>query len=801
MKKFSKESMQQFMLMHAEKLILGVCLAATGFFVWTSLGGEQKAAQTPSDLKDKADRAKIYVNRDAWAGPSGLKQHRQGKSDAKEQIEKTVAVDGSKFRLDFGGSPAEALALRKDPAIVAPERLDAQRFHGGVMMVSSGRVSSLKKFNDAPKNLGSGNRGSSTKGGGSSTKGSGSSTRGSGSDFDDSESDFGDSGSGSRLGADNELLEGFVPLNRGSEFGPVNALTSTGLLPTGLADSTLVRVVDGVCVTALVDYKKQSVAFENAFAESIAYNANRDRPVYQFLQVQRREVAEQGDPSEWEDISENVTYNFARGNPLPRMPFHVFGSAPEVASPSNFDPVLTQAIPAFAQFDYQKLALHPELKMRREYPAWKPPKQARELDSEEDWGQEDQDDVDDSRGEDGINALRKGTATESYREAIVNRKPGGQYRLVRFFDLKASRKKSFEYRVRVWLGDPNQLDPSDGFVKNRGQKLQAADGGNDRNDKDQGVRFAGSGDGAQGIGDMTSADNREDGGDKPEVVVDVRPTMLAPNARRRIAGGTSFDAMQAQFEKAAKRLAELKKEGRRPPPAEDEFEPFHVVEYSAAGDLEQVELPPSPSRYAYMQYLRYARPSAWSESVRVKKEKPTADVMAGTTIRGKRPAVQVSGRSVEFDEVEPSIAVVVSSWDRDFQARLPTERVAHIGETMNFNDQAYVTDPITWQIKVPEVSEVEGIRKYTLPFKTNVTIVDAFFGDQLPLPDKRLVMESATEVLTMDANGNLKVSNQFAAARNYRNELALPDDSRFYGRPRRTKKPKEDEAEDFSEDY
>ena len=798
MKKFSKESMQQFMLMHAEKLILGACLAATGFFVWTSMGGEQKKAQTPSALKDKADRAESYVNKDAWSGENGLERFRQGKFDAKDQIANTQPVDGTKFRLDFGGSPAEALALRKDPAIFAPENMVAQRFRSGVMVVNPDPnkfVSPLSKFNNAPENLsGSGTKGSGTKGSG---------TKGGGSDLKDSSSDFDDSGSGTKLGADNELPSEFVPLDRGSEFSPVNALTSTGLRPTelGLADNTLIRVVDGVCITALVDYKKQSAAFENAYAESVAYNAKRDRPVYQFLQVQRREVAKEGEQSEWKDISEDVTYKFARSNPLQRMPFQAFGSAPEVSSPDNFDPILTQAIPAFAQFDYQKMALHPELKTRREYPAWKPPQEARELDNEIGWGQPEKKDT--GSRDDDVNALRKGSETESYREAIVKRKPGGQYRLVRFFDLSAPKEKSFEYRVRVWLGDPNQLDPSDGFVKNRGQKLQPADGQNKRNNKDEVARFAGTGDGVQGMGDM--ADEGKRGGDdtRPEVVADVKPTMLVPPARIRITAGTDFDTMQEQFEEEAERLAEivrLEEEGRRPPQTEDEFQPFHVAEYSAEGELEQIELPPSPSRYAYMQYLRYARPSAWSESVRVNKEKPTADVMAGTTLR-KRSAIGVAGRSVEFDQVEPSIKVVVSSWNRSLKAKLPAERVAHIGETMNFNDQAYVTDPITWQIKVPEVPDVEGIKKYTFPFRTNVTIVDAFFGGQQFLPaDKRLVMESATEVLTMDANGNLKISNQFDAAQNYRNELALPDDSRFYGKARPSKS-KQKEEDEYSDEY
>jgi len=49
------------------------------------------------------------------------------------------------------------------------------------------------------------------------------------------------------------------------------------------------------------------------------------------------------------------------------------------------------------------------------------------------------------------------------------------------------------------------------------------------------------------------------------------------------------------------------------------------------------------------------------------------------------------------------------------KARLPAEREAHIGETMNFNSPAYVTDPVTWKIKVPEIPRVEGVEKHTVP--------------------------------------------------------------------------------------
>jgi len=129
MKKFSKESMQQFLLMHVEKLILGACLVATGLFVWTSMAGEKKKAKTPSSLQDKANSADRYVKQDAWGGPDGLGKVRQGKVDARERIASTPPVDGGKFKLNFSGSPAEALAPRKDPTIFAPAQLIAQRFY------------------------------------------------------------------------------------------------------------------------------------------------------------------------------------------------------------------------------------------------------------------------------------------------------------------------------------------------------------------------------------------------------------------------------------------------------------------------------------------------------------------------------------------------------------------------------------------------------------------------------------------------------------------------------------------------
>ncbi len=801
MKKFSKESMQHFMLMHAEKLILGACLAATGVFVWMSMGAEESAvaAKDPSDLLAQAESSDRFMNTDAWGGEDGLERFRKGRGDAKGQIINTQPVDGSKFKLDFGGSPAEALAPRKDPAIIPPEQLIARRITNGVMM-DVAIESPLVDFNAAPVAEEGEGQGFSGFPGGDDDYGDGLGSQG--------------SGSGNRDG----LPEEYMPLKRNSVFGDVNANTIRGIRPQalGISEKTITDVLDVVCVTAVVDFRKQAAEFENAFAESIAYNAKRDRPVYQFLQIQRKEVSDKGKQAAWMDISENVSYTFASSNPLSAMPFQMHGGAPEVIAPENWDPILTGPIPAFAQYDYQSIASHPALKTLREFPAWKPPAEMKKIGEGGEDGPDinifnqggDEDRMDQLGGGsgmddgDGINGLRSGTETELYKEAIVNREPGGQYRLVRFFDLLAPKNRSYEYRVRVWVGDPNQIDPSDGFKKNRGSTLSVADRGDRNGGGSDLVKFSSNGDGMKGS--MDEMDQEKDGAmsmdARKEVVLAVQKTMLTPAARMRTAAGTDFDVMQEQLREDARRLAESGGAGSRRQTAM--LPSFYVSEYAAGGQLEQIELPPSPSRYAYMQYLRYARPSAWSESVRVEQEAATGDVLAGTTVRIKKSVVKVAGRDAEFESGEPAVKVLVSSWVRNVGSKLPAERNAYVGETMNFNDQAYVTHPITWKILVPEWPGIEGIRKYTMPFRTNKTIVDAFFGDTRVLStDSRLSMELATEILTMDANGNLSVSNQFESATDYRNELAMPDDSRYYGRERLPKPKKDEYAEDYGDEY
>ena len=756
MKKFSKESLQNFMLMHAEKLILGGCLAATGLFVWMSLGDDKGNTKTPSDLMRQANSADTYINRPAWESLEGF---REGEAAAKDKIENAKPVNPDKYSLSLLGTPSLTLDARRDPEIIGPEQAIARRVTSGVM-ISSNLQSQLSNLLPAPS-MGSSGRSSGS---------GGRDLEGGGGDFD--------APSSSGLPAD------YPNIDRSNKFHDVNAATIAGIRPKAFdinPDNVTTAVSDVVCVVAVVDFQKQLTAFEKAFSESRAFNAKRDRPVYQFVQVQRREISEK--ETEWQDISEDVIYRYPAACPrsLLKMPLQIFASAPEVIAPENYDSITTGVIPAFATLDYQELASHPALKERRVFPDYVPPNKQQMMPRDGGiWGNQKRDDFsrDDSGDEFDSNELRKGSETGAYMEAVTQQKPGGQFRLVRFFDFTAPNNLSFEYRMRVWVGDPNQKDPLNGFLSNRGNRLRASEDGE--------LSFAGDNGGNNLQTPEAGGNDRDDEIAQP--VAEIKKTMLQPKVRNRLKAATDLDVMQERLLEAARTGQPLQ-------------EPFQVAELSKSGEFELIDLPPSPNNYAYIQYLRFARPSPWSEPVKIEATQQSPEVFAGPTRRGRVISMDAGAGEVEFELVEPQIEVVVSSWYGPLSAKLPSTKRVYVGETLNFDSPAFVTHPITWQILTaanPEVNS-EELEKYLMPFRTGETIVDAFGGQQLELPfSKNQRIETPTEILTMDVNGKLKVSNQFDSATNYRNEITAPDSSRFYGTPKRKKsKDKDSDDDDF----
>ena len=179
--------------------------------------------------------------------------------------------------------------------------------------------------------------------------------------FGDPGFDPGDGGLGRGAGSRNQPVEEEVPLPElgiPNRLSQVNAMTLPGVRGPDKslsAQSTKSLLFNIVAVRALVPYQQQAKEFENKFENSIGYYPDRDRPVYQFLEVHRREIGADGNPVEaendgWKDISQRVAYFFPQYYPpgLTQMPQGVFPTAPEVVAPENFDPIITQPIPPIA---------------------------------------------------------------------------------------------------------------------------------------------------------------------------------------------------------------------------------------------------------------------------------------------------------------------------------------------------------------------------------------------------------------------------------------------------------------------
>ena len=77
------------------------------------------------------------------------------------------------------------------------------------------------------------------------------------------------------------------------------------------------------------------------------------------------------------------------------------------------------------------------------------------------------------------NYLRNGSELYPYIEALTEKDVTEDYRVARFFDLDTEAGKTYEYRMRVWLADPNHEDPDNLFAMERGGSLTSGnrDGG------------------------------------------------------------------------------------------------------------------------------------------------------------------------------------------------------------------------------------------------------------------------------------------------------------------------------------
>ena len=839
----SKQGLQNFFLYHTEKVVLFICVLLMGFFLWMGLQKEAYTDNDPSKLIQLASRANDYINRDdAW---EQLTEYREGRDNAPEILKGRVDVNGSDYIADaFRGTAAATLQPRNDPAILKPEQMIASVVPATILVNTSKGFAHVSNLPLPPMKAMTDMTGAGFD-------------PGMGSEGD--EGDFGGEGEGD-LGDEGGSFGGPPPGGRGGPPGrgrasrrndpeviPIPELEGIGTRVLEITEATTVGVRSAqnagvtkpvafnvVAVRALIDYKQQAKLFEDTFADAIGYYPDRDKPIYQFLEIQRRVLdpetgkATQGKEGEWTDISEQASFVIPAAYPtIHAMPERPFSSAPDVVSPDNYDPLLTGPIPAFAGIDYTQFVSHPALESKREFPEWTDPNVAEEaMDKKEIFTEKEDDDIfgapsgglsggkfsgmggmgmgasgpgegvgggpggslgggpppgglggrgpggfggfgGGSSDPDNENYLRRGSEMQPYMEALEEKTPKENYRLIRFFDVRAKEGVSYEYRVRVWVGDPNHEDPQMRFVNiYKGGMMAGPDfGGPGASDPEgEGDPDSGSDDDPTGS-DFNQDPEGESTDDSMLVKQNILSSMLRPNVRIRI--------------NAAK---------------EQEKGPYLV---STGGENPEMVPVPEPTynsvraNYPYHEYLKYARPSEWSDSVRVDVTVDSTRVYAGKTVLPRQ--VKVTDE-VSLNETEPTIEVVASTISEKFQTQVPAKRTVYRGDGFDFFSPAYLLHPVTRQVVVAE-NENERWRQtpgqYQYEFATGNVMVDAIFGSELPLPraeKKRHFVP--TEVLVMDKNGDFRMSNELDDQSMYRNSLFLGDESRYVGRDRRRKKKK-----------
>ena len=112
-----------------------------------------------------------------------------------------------------------------------------------------------------------------------------------------------------------------------------------------------------MAIFGLVEIKNQWAEYDKVLQDSAAFYPARDKPVYQYVEVQRREKG-QGDDA-WIDVTKK-----SRSIARKLFPSSVaqYG-APEIIHADYYDTVLTGKIPPISMVDYRKMANHPNGKV------------------------------------------------------------------------------------------------------------------------------------------------------------------------------------------------------------------------------------------------------------------------------------------------------------------------------------------------------------------------------------------------------------------------------------------------------
>lgn len=833
---FYNAAMSQFILPHTEKLILGVSIVLLGSFFWTGFQVKPFADKTPDQLVDDAEKADEYINSpDSW---DAIKDFRKGDKSVAQKIRNNSRVESSKFNVDpISGIPARTLDPRLDPTLFDIENLEIRQFKAPVIVA----MNEALRFDPFAPYPSAGGLGPDT--GSEFSADSDADVD----DVEDDEFDGGGRGSGrssGRFGQSDKPEDEATPLPElegiGNQMQDVNVQTYVGIRPTShniSGSSSKSFVYNVVCVTGLVNYKQQWNAFESSFSTCIGFYPDRDKPIYQYLQVHRRELGPDGKPAkgklgEWSDQSELITFGVPSMYPqMHRMPKSFYNSAPDVVAPDNFDSVLTGPIPSIVMFDYRPFVNHSTLaNSTRMFPEFKMEQAPEEVSAVTVFTKRDGSSQNGSgsnggkfRGGDGtgmnasngpggglrsggrsgargrpgaggrsgagrglgggsspltqeIEQTRSGTDFTDYVKAMDSKKPNADYRLVRFFDVLAQPGKSYEYRMRAWVSDPNNEDLSNEFANLQdGGAINALGNNRGSNGEDEDEQ-------QEDDNEYTRPSGNQQEEKEVARYVQITSKMLHPSVRIRL---------------------NRHREVEDPKTGEISNWVSEVRGKDAEGKdiVEEIKVPMAPiakdemGQTIYSSYLKHTRPTNWSKTVKITIKDQNSQVAGGQVTQPKPISIKIRQESKQIPAGEPVAEIAASVWwKQDLGTALPTRQTVRRGDALDFYTPAYFLHPVTWQVHVAKNLKVdEGEAQFLVPIETGNVVVDVMGGQEIPLPrTEKMRHNLASEVLVMNEYGEFHVKNEMADRTIFRNMLFLPDESQTVGRKRVRNSKKDD---------
>lgn len=717
MKMPSKKGISQFFLYHVEKIVLGLAVVAMGAFLYMGMKTPAYTEKTPDKLSKLATDAGNHIVKAGW---DEIKEHRTGDDKADERVDKLKPVEIAQFDVGrFSGIRAKTRGRRADPSLdlAIPKDFEIQVVQAPLVITQPNTALSDLPLAGAEMEdaEGSSNRGV----GRGESEGRNKPTR----KRKEEKPTYGSV----VTDVHRDLMLGYKPVRKAGQSGQNNNLGT--------------RVANIVAVNALIEHQDLYDEFKKTFENSMAYTPIRDRPRYVYVEIQHKRKN-----GKWRDIGTQVRYDESE----------VFGNtqANEVVHPYYHDNVLTGPIPLIAQFDYRKIATHSKARRR----VFAEP----ETDEEDDDGAggfdgfgDTADDESETKNGDAEKkekgGIRLGSDFALYEASNQRIKPQAKQKLLRFFHVLGTGTKNRgkqEYRVRIWLKDPNNEDPDD--ISNQGKSTGKRKG------PKRGLNAGSSGlDQKEGVGRSGDDEEEKEEPELSEPYMKVEFEMKEQDVRDRI--------------ESEKQLRS--EDGDDPLPSTTVTQ----KNQNSGGDDNVVDIANGD--------LNYCRCTEWAEfSAVIPSTGANAEFYAGTVESGKKKAE--SGRLVQASDNFAEIVATV--WD--LGTRIPYFKKVFRGDVLNMRVEKdkpiHVVNPLTLSVHSLEKHRVS----------TNALVVDIMGGDNVTVKSK-LEFDTPGEVLIMDSSGNFHVQNTLNDAVNYRLSLLKEDDDNLFGKEKAKKDDEEDEGE------